>query len=238
VARTGDGRRLGEVLAERIEDDIIETGWQVGSVVGTEQSLMERYGVSRATFREAMRIVDLHGVASMRTGPGGGLVVREPDLDGVLRAVTLQLHFQNVEPAQLTEARIKLEIDAIDLAIERRTPETIARLREHLAIEEQEIRDSRTKSRVLGRNPTHDFHILVASMSGNPPLEMFVRILGRLTGEYSGSGSPPVESVAADVHTAHSRIAEAIIAGDVDAARRRMRRHLDHVTQFLHPPSR
>ena len=82
-ART-DGRKLGEVLAERIEDEIIERGWPVGQVLGSEADLIEKYDVSRAVFREAMRIVDHHGVAEMRRGPGGGLVVAAPDLEAVI----------------------------------------------------------------------------------------------------------------------------------------------------------
>ena len=75
VVRPARGRKLGEQLAERVEEEIIASGWPVGKVLGSEAELIERYGVSRAVFREAMRIVDHHGVAEMRRGPGGGLVV-------------------------------------------------------------------------------------------------------------------------------------------------------------------
>jgi DNA-binding FadR family transcriptional regulator len=37
------------------------------------------------------------------------------------------------------------------------------------------------------------------------------------------------------VHRAHARIAEAILAKDVEAAERRMKRHLDSVVHYLHP---
>ena len=72
MRKDGDSRKLGEILAERIEDEIVVSGWAVGTVLGSEAELTEKYGVSRAVFREAMRIVDHHGVAEMRRGPGGG----------------------------------------------------------------------------------------------------------------------------------------------------------------------
>ena len=102
------GRKLGEVLAEQIENEIIERGWPVGQVLGSEAELIGKYNVSRAVFREAMRIVDHHGVAEMRRGPGGGLVVVAPDLDAAIRTVSLHLQFQRVEPAQINEARMAL----------------------------------------------------------------------------------------------------------------------------------
>ena len=62
---------------------------------------------------------------------------------------------------------------------------------------------------------------------------LFVDILSRVTSRHSDRADS-LEEAAQDVHRAHSRIAEAMLAGDVDAAERRMRRHLDSVVHFLH----
>ena len=45
---------LASVIARRIEDDVVERGWPVGEVLGSETDLLERFGVSRAVFREAV----------------------------------------------------------------------------------------------------------------------------------------------------------------------------------------
>src|SRR5438128_10233608 len=74
---TSPGRKLAAQVARRIENDIIDAGWPVGAVLGSESELLERYGVSRAVLREAVRLVEHHPVAVMRRGPGGGLVVTE-----------------------------------------------------------------------------------------------------------------------------------------------------------------
>nr|WP_237719975.1 GntR family transcriptional regulator [Streptomyces xiaopingdaonensis] len=62
-------QRLTEKVAELIEQDIWESGWNVGSVVGSEWSSMERYGVSRAVFREVARLAEHQRMAAMRRGP-------------------------------------------------------------------------------------------------------------------------------------------------------------------------
>lgn len=79
-------RKLGELVAERIIAEIIRGGWREGEVLGTERDFMDRYRVSRATFREAMRQVEWHGAAGMRRGANGGLVVKAPPRDAILFA--------------------------------------------------------------------------------------------------------------------------------------------------------
>jgi len=232
-ART-DGRKLGEVLAERIEDEIIERGWPVGQVLGSEADLIGKYDVSRAVFREAMRIVDHHGVAEMRRGPGGGLVVAAPDLEAVIRTVALHLEFLRIEPGQINEARMALELEVVRAAAERLTPDGAERIKQHLAHEVEDIKRTRELGRARGDLPTHDFHLLLADLTGNPAMRLFVQVVAQVTGALSPR-SPSLDETASEVHRTHQRIAEAILDGDVDAAERRMRRHLETVVRYLVP---
>jgi DNA-binding FadR family transcriptional regulator len=226
------GRKLGEVIAERIENEIIDKGWPVGDVLGSEAELIEKYNVSRAVFREAMRIVDHHGVAKMRRGPGGGLVVSTPDLAAAIRTVSLHLQFQRIEPAQVNDARMSLELTAVRLATERLTDEGRIRIKEHLDHEVEDIRHTRELGRPRGDLPTHDFHLLLAELTDNPALSLFVQIVTQVTGVQSPPSSS-LEETALEVHRAHSRIAEAVLDNDPDAAERRMRRHLETVLSYL-----
>src|SRR3954451_5369104 len=67
-----------EVLARRIEEEIVAARWPVGAVLGTETELAVRYGVGRSVLRETARVLESHGVARRRPGPGGGLIVTRP----------------------------------------------------------------------------------------------------------------------------------------------------------------
>ena len=80
---------LASVVASRIEDEVVARGWPIGEVLGSETELIERFAVSRAVLREAVRLVEHAGVARMRRGPGGGLVVSEPDRRAVVRAMAV-----------------------------------------------------------------------------------------------------------------------------------------------------
>src|ERR1700739_2309902 len=91
----GDAPRgkLAEMLAATIGDDIAASGWRVGSVFGTETALLERYRVSRAVFREAVRLLEYHSVAQMRRGPGGGLIVTRPAAQASIDTIALDLQY-------------------------------------------------------------------------------------------------------------------------------------------------
>src|SRR6202161_958342 len=103
-------------VADRIIKDVIAEGWQVGQILGSEADLLARYQVSRAVFREAVRLVEHPQVARTRRGPGGGLVVTEPTVDAVIDAVVLYLYRAEARLDELFEARLVLEDIAIGLA--------------------------------------------------------------------------------------------------------------------------
>jgi DNA-binding FadR family transcriptional regulator len=71
-------RRSAEIIARAIELDIIARDLPVGTRVGSEAELMERFGASRGVIREAVTLVESHMLAETRRGLGGGLVVAEP----------------------------------------------------------------------------------------------------------------------------------------------------------------
>jgi DNA-binding FadR family transcriptional regulator len=228
------GRKLGEVLAERVEEEIIASGWPVGKVLGSEAELIERYGVSRAVFREAMRIVDHHGVAEMRRGPGGGLVVVAPKADAAVRTLSLNLEYLDLTPEQINEARLAIELNCVRAAVANLDDERRRRIQAFVDNELDMILSGRESGRPRDDYATNDFHLLIADLTDNPAMRLFVDILSRVTSRHSERASS-LEDTAHDVHRVHSRIAEAIIAGDVEAAERRMKRHLDSVVHFLHP---
>ena len=231
---TTPGRKLGEILAETIENEIIAAGWKVGNVVGSESELCEHYGVSRAVFREAIRIVGHHGVAEMRRGPGGGLVVLAPSVDAAVRTVSLNLEYLDINASQINEARLALELSCVESAIENLDAEGERRIREFLDTEIERIITGREAGRASDDYASNDFHLLLAELTGNPAMELFVQILSRVTSRHS-TRAASLEDTAKEVHGAHTRIAEAILERDLKSAQRRLHRHLDSVVEYLDP---
>src|SRR5262249_29752956 len=94
--RSRYSQKRAELVAREIELEILERGWCVGESLGSEPELLARFGVSRSVFREAVRLLEHDDVARMRQGPGGGLVVTEPDAGTVARAAALLLEYDKV----------------------------------------------------------------------------------------------------------------------------------------------
>jgi DNA-binding FadR family transcriptional regulator len=209
------------LVADRIVEDVMAMGWPVGEVLGSETELLARYGVSRAVFREAVRLVEHQQVARTRRGPGGGLVVTEPTVDAVIDAVVLYLHRVDARLDEVFEARVVLEEIVTTFAPSRIDESDLARLR---ALVDQEASGALTDPRAL--------HSMLASMTRNPALELFVEVLNRVSRLYS-RGWPARERMAQDSLHAHSRLAEAVTAGNVGLARHRMRVHLEAEGEFL-----
>src|ERR1700724_1090383 len=77
--RGEDTRKLkkAEIVADQIEQTIVGQRWEPGELFGSEVELIARYGVSRAVFREAVRLLEHHGLAEMRRGLHDGLFIRQ-----------------------------------------------------------------------------------------------------------------------------------------------------------------
>jgi DNA-binding FadR family transcriptional regulator len=217
--------KLAEVLAAAIRDDIASSGWPVGEVFGSEVALLERYQVSRAVLREAVRLLEYHAVATTRRGPGGGLVVAEPQAQASIDTIALYLQYRQPRREDLTLIRDAIEIDNVAKVVAR-----------HDAPEVRDFLDGqRMMIEAAGDDPGKAgveeflFHAGLAKLAGNAVLELFLRILVEVFRRYWASTDQPVPSHGdlVDVRHAHLRIVEAIGHGDDSLARHRIRRHLD-----------
>ena len=201
-------------VADRVVEDVLAAGWPVGQVLGSETELLEHYEVSRAVFREAVRLVEHQQVARTRRGPGGGLVVTEPTVGAVIDAVVLYLHRVEAPLDEVFEARVVLEEIACQLASERAQETDRAEFRRM------------AQSTALDPDDPGELHTLVARVSRNPALELFVDVLNRVAFLYSHDAQDLGASVAEDTLRAHVDIARALSEADAVTARSRMRVHL------------
>lgn len=82
--RAMDSVKLGEQIAQAILEFLINAQWECDELLGSEAHLMETYNAGRASLREAVHLLELHGVAVMQRGPGGGLLVLQAPSAGAL----------------------------------------------------------------------------------------------------------------------------------------------------------
>lgn len=216
----GEAAKAGEQLARRIEDEIVKAGWPIGQRLGSEPELMERYGVSRAVLREAIRLLEHHQVARTREGRGGGLVVSAPDSRAITRALELYLQYRDVTLVDLLATKRAIELAALPVVASRLDDAVVERLR-RAGIAEQ------AEGEAVFEITDANLHILLAELTGNPAMQVFVEVLTRLSVRMVEHDRAVKQ--ARHTYEDHHAIAEAVIAGDVDRAGALLAAHLDDI---------
>jgi DNA-binding FadR family transcriptional regulator len=222
---------LSERVALALVREIDARALQPGDLVGTEESLTHQLRVSRAALRESLRILEYHSVATMRPGPGGGLVVGRPDPDSVVEVVSIQLDLLSIGPRQIHELRRAVELPAFEATARELTADVATELKSLVGvlgtITPDEVND-------VG----YRLFLAVADASGNRPLATFVRIATRLQSERVEQFAQGPDEKLERTHqlaAVQRRILEAVLDGDPAVARHRLLRHLEEVQRYVTP---
>ena len=211
-----EGRsRLSNSVADQITHDILSRRLSPGTLIGLEAELIERYAVSRATLREAVRQVEARNVARMRRGAGGGLVATGTPASMAAGTLATYFEFSSVTLAQLIRARAELEAMAAGMAAGRIDGRKVAALRAEVAgwaglTDPVEIRDRHFALREM-----------IAQMSGNPMLWIATSAFLRVTAELSAlltTNPEAVKRYAEAQRRQKTALVEALVAGDAAGA--------------------
>jgi DNA-binding FadR family transcriptional regulator len=101
-------RGVTDAIARTLRHRIL-TNELDGAFLGNEQQLAARFGASRPSIREALRLLEGEGLVQVHVGVKGGVFAREPDTRLTTRAVSLVLGARNTEISDVIEARAHLE---------------------------------------------------------------------------------------------------------------------------------
>ncbi|WDZ83800.1 FadR/GntR family transcriptional regulator [Micromonospora cathayae] len=216
--RTG---KVSDVVAMRIVQDIVARALPPGSRLPGEPAMMQQYQVSRSSLREALRILEVEGLIAVKTGPGGGPVVRKVSSRDYGRMSSLFFQMEQARLADLVAARQVIEPVLARLAAEVRSEADCARLASVVEAGQCPPTGETPDSAVA----ITEFHEVVVDLAGNPVLGLYANALKHIfTDRVVGRVFPPESQDRA--RDAHARIAAAIVAGDGAKAEQSMREHL------------
>jgi DNA-binding FadR family transcriptional regulator len=118
------GRRskTAEVLVRLILREVRLRGLASGERLGSEAEFLERYAIARPVLREAVRMLERHGIVHSRVGKSGGLYVGSADPGPTVTSFANHLHAINVSPEHVAEVRLKLEPELARQAAMRTAP--------------------------------------------------------------------------------------------------------------------
>lgn len=214
-------RNIPNSTAHTLQRQIASGQFPAGSLLPGQRELADSLGISRASLREALSVLETLGLVDIL--PGKGVRVRGPHgpAERMHRAFATP-SLGTLSPRQLIELRLVIEPGWAGLAAERASAGTRRQLQ---WLQAQMGEALRRDDLIGGAEADLDFHLLLAQMSANPGLVAMAHQLEhaiahslRLPFARTGNDDEPARE--------HQAIVEAVCAGDAQASAEAMRAHL------------
>jgi DNA-binding FadR family transcriptional regulator len=221
-----------ETLAEQVADGLIalieEDALAPGTVLPSEASLAQEFGVSRPVVREALKALAAKDVVSIANGKGA--IVRPMSSNLLQDFFQRALRVRHTTMIELLEVRWGIEVQNATLAAQRRTEEEIAALERSFAAMRESIQD-----RPTFRQFDIEFHLHVAAAAHNKLLYHLVESMREPMQDSMRAVSRHRVTAEQNAYalTAHGHIVEAIKRGEPDAAGSAMAAHFERAIELL-----
>jgi GntR family transcriptional repressor for pyruvate dehydrogenase complex len=218
--------RLSEAAIEQIKELIVSRKKEPGSKLPSERELVDQLKISRASVREALRMLEIIGLVEVK--PGKGTYVKGVNGDLFLplnnwlssHKETLHNHF---------EARLVLEPAAAGFAALRATQSDIRKLEEALATFNEKLAEDDMVGLIIA---DIRFHSLIGAATGNKTIEILMDTITRFL--FDGwKATLRVEGRPRKTVAEHNKILQAIIEKDEKKAKTSMENHLKNAINNL-----
>jgi GntR family transcriptional regulator, transcriptional repressor for pyruvate dehydrogenase complex len=205
--------RTYTVVLDWLEQRLRSGEISVGDKLPSERQLAEEFAISRASVREAVRILDAMGLVRSATGSGpssGAVVISEPS-SALAWALRMHIATRSLPVRDIVQTRLLLETQsALDAAA---APDT--EQRSEILNQAAELLDTMDDPDLpSGWFHEHDsqFHTLLSSLAGNVVVETIMDSLRQATISYvqeTVAGLPNWADVRCTLQDQHKTILEA-----------------------------
>jgi GntR family transcriptional repressor for pyruvate dehydrogenase complex len=227
--------RLHREVLKVLIGEIVAGEREPGTQLPREADLVEEFGVSRGVVREFIRALEERGLVSVKHGRGA--TVTPPSswdmLDADVLAAILDSPQGGKALGEYLECRQILEIEAAGLAAERASEEDVQRLTGAMdALEAAAARPASRAAEDAFHQADLEFHRVLIRATGNRSLSSLIEHIHRalLAARYPTARPELRQERALPEHRA---ILKAVAAGNRNAARRAMTRHLETIAGYL-----
>jgi len=221
--------KTAELVANSIRRRIIQGELSEGDTLPPEAQLMEQFGISRPSLREAFRILEAERLISVKRGSRSGARVSLPKVESVSRYASYYLQASGVKVSDIYQARLALEPHIVRKLAGKPSANAVERLRAEAERLESFIGSDRERDYMVA---SAAFHSVLVEVGGNATLHFLTRVLEDVIAQYQ---KRHVTSAAESAERKRDRekgvksitkLIDLIEEGDVAAAEKHWRLHL------------
>lgn len=226
--------KAAELVSGDLRKQIVRGEIKEGSTLLPESEMMARFGVSRPTLREAIRILESEGLITISRGARGGAIVRRPSVDVATRYVSLLLQSSGTTLSDIYRVHILVEPAAARILAEKFSDTAPAILRESIA----DGIDKFDNDFAFGM-ATARFRNKLIELADVPPLSLLMGMLNSIFEAYWASATvaagQQIDNSPAKRRGLRSmeKLITLIESGDGDATEAHWRKHTEFVKRTM-----
>jgi DNA-binding FadR family transcriptional regulator len=175
ASKTTRSREKPEQIADELRALIVSGKLAEGESLGREPDLVERFGVSRPSLREALRILEAEGLITVVRGVLGGVIVHQPDERMTARTAALVLQARNVTLGDVHQARSVIEPAAVRILAASRRRGPVDELTQVIEQQRAVLDDLEAFGLANAR-----FHECLVELAGNQTLSIVAEMLNEV----------------------------------------------------------
>jgi DNA-binding FadR family transcriptional regulator len=162
------------LVAQQLREQIGSGQITPGDTLPSEAEMLEQFGVSRPTLREALRVLESEGLIHLGRGSRTGATVMAPSIEGISQRCSLYLAVERTTMGELQQARMVLEPRIARLLASKPKAAVVQALqecteRQRLALKSLDYAGSLAAMA--------DFHALLVMNSANSVLKVLAGVL-------------------------------------------------------------
>lgn len=221
-SKVGSTETLSSRIQSEIEKSILEKIFVPGDKLPTEKEMCVMFGVSRTALREALQMLSIQGLITIRKG--SGIFVSEYNSANAVKPMSqyLQMNLDDELMLQVVEVRKMFEPQIAWMAACNRDDADVKLLEKNLS----DLKMSDKIDYELQGGIDQNFHLKICESAKNPIIALLMDPILRLMPQIRTIVYSRIDTDISEAVEFHEQIYEAIRDQDADRARESMMCHL------------